>query len=73
VDWSLRDLKKSSSDMEVAGICGGLREHTPTPSWLWRAAFVLLTLAGGSEPVVYAGIWYFMPEPYEDPDNDAAG
>lgn len=70
--WNLKDLEKSVSDIYVAGICGGLGAHTPVPSWLWRAGFLLLTFGGGAGLLVYAVLWYFMPDPCEDPDSDSA-
>ena len=72
MDWNLKDLEKSSSDIYVVGICGGLGEHTPVPAWLWRVAFVLLGLSGGAGLAVYAVLWYFMPESREGQDSDAA-
>jgi len=37
---SLREMKKSSQDRMIAGICGGFGEYTPIPSWLWRVVFL---------------------------------
>ena len=71
MDWNLDELRKSDADVYVAGICGGLGEHTPVPAWLWRVALLLLALSGGAGLAVYAVLWYFMPGPLEDQDSDA--
>ena len=70
MDWNLDELRKSDADVYVAGICGGLGEHTPVPAWLWRVALLLLALSGGAGLAVYAVLWYFMPEPQEVEDSD---
>jgi hypothetical protein len=50
VSWNLRELRRSNKDKKIAGICGGLGEYTPLPSWLWRAIFLaLLERPNGSE------------------------
>lgn len=38
--WNLKNARKAASDQVVSGVCGGLGEHTPIPSWAWRSAFV---------------------------------
>jgi phage shock protein PspC (stress-responsive transcriptional regulator) len=57
----LRNLKKSAADKKIAGVCGGLGEHTPMPSWLWRALFLSLIFLWGAGLVVYVALWICMP------------
>lgn len=59
--WDLQALKRSTTDVQVGGVCGGLGEHTPVPTWLWRAAFLCLGLAGGGGAVAYLLMWMFVP------------
>src|SRR5688572_26192929 len=42
MDWELQQLRKSSTDRMLVGICGGLGEYTPVPALAWRIAFVIL-------------------------------
>ena len=42
----VRNLKRSSTDKKIAGVCGGFGEHTPMPAWLWRALFLALSFSG---------------------------
>jgi phage shock protein C len=58
---SIRNLKKSATDKKIAGVCGGLGEHTPIPSWLWRALFISLVLLWGTGLVAYIALWICMP------------
>ncbi|MGZ3594924.1 MAG: PspC domain-containing protein [Syntrophales bacterium] len=38
----LQGLTKSQKDKWICGVCGGLGEDSPAPSWCWRIIFVLL-------------------------------
>ncbi len=58
----LRRLSKSQDDKWIGGVCGGLGEHTPLPSWIWRVAFCLLFLIFGTGLLVYILLWIFMPQ-----------
>ena len=58
---SVRTLKKSSTDKKIAGVCGGLGEHTPMPAWLWRALFLALVFLWGTGLVAYIALWLCMP------------
>lgn len=60
--WNLQGLRRSTTDRQVEGVCGGLGEYTPIPSWLWRAAFVGLVFAGGLGLVAYVLLWAFVPK-----------
>jgi phage shock protein C len=54
-------LTRSSTDQRIAGVCGGLAEHTGVDALIWRVAMIALTLAGGSGILVYGLLWLLMP------------
>ena len=58
---TLHDLKKSSTDKKIAGVCGGLGAYTPLPSWLWRAIFLATLFLGGIGLIAYVILWICMP------------
>jgi phage shock protein PspC (stress-responsive transcriptional regulator) len=60
--WNLQDLRRSTTDRQVEGVCGGLGEYTPVPAWLWRALFVGLIFAGGLGAVAYVVLWALVPK-----------
>ena len=60
-------LRRSCTDKMLAGVCGGLAEHTGIDSLVWRVGFVALTFAGGAGFLVYLLLWVLMP-----PGNRAA-
>lgn len=60
-DLKFRDLKKSATDIKLAGVCGGFGKYTPVPSWLWRVIFVVSLLVGGLGFITYILLWIFMP------------
>ena len=62
MEWNLHTLAKSSSDVELTGICGGLGEHTPVPAWIWRVAFIALAFCGGAGLLLYGLLYVFMPD-----------
>ncbi len=59
-NW-LQRFKLSNRDRWAGGVCGGLGEHTPLPSWSWRLIFVLLTIIFGTGLLVYLLLWIFVP------------
>jgi phage shock protein C len=59
----LREFSVSHRDSWIGGVCGGLGEHTPLPSWLWRMLFLLLLLGYGSGLLLYIALWICLPEP----------
>lgn len=61
MDWNLKALRKSASDRQLDGICGGLGARTPVPSWMWRVLFVALCFAGGAGAVAYLLFALLMP------------
>ncbi|OPL16079.1 MAG: hypothetical protein AVO39_06415 [delta proteobacterium MLS_D] len=71
-EW-LQNLTKSEHDRWLGGVCGGLGEHSPVPSWVWRVLTVLLALAWGFGLVLYVLLWIFMPRPPAAGTGDTAG
>lgn len=59
-NW-LRNLTKSDSDKWIGGVCGGLGESSPIPSWGWRLLFVTLVLCFGTGILLYILLWIFVP------------
>ena len=62
-------LRRSATDKMVAGVCGGLAEHTGIDSLVWRVGFVGLTVAGGAGILVYLLLWVLMPPPLRAGDQ----
>jgi phage shock protein C len=57
-NW-LQKLTKSDSDKWIGGVRGGLGEHSPIPSWVWRVLFVLFFFGPGL--FLYILLWIFVP------------
>ncbi len=53
-------LKRSSTDRMLGGVCGGIANYLGVDSTLVRIGFVVLTLSGVS-PFLYLVLWLFMP------------
>lgn len=76
---ALRRLTKSKSEVWLGGVCGGLGEHTPLPSWVWRLVFLLLLCCYGTGVLMYVSLWICLPEPLQEgkrpgtPSGAAAG
>jgi phage shock protein PspC (stress-responsive transcriptional regulator) len=51
------------------GVCSGFAYFTGTPTWIWRAGFVVFSLLGGSGILVYVVLWAFMPYFDKTPSN----
>jgi len=62
-------LRRSRTDKMLAGVCGGLAEHTGVDSLVWRVGLVALMLAGGAGIVVYLLLWVLMPPAPRPPDE----
>lgn len=67
-NW-LQTFTRSSSDCWIGGVCGGLGEHTPIPSWTWRLIFVLLLIFYGTGLLIYILMWIFVPPKSEPKDK----
>ena len=61
-----RQLRRSSSNKVLGGVCGGLAEYTGTDPLLWRIGFIALA-AMGAGLVVYLLLWLVLP------GDDASG
>lgn len=59
-NW-LANFAKSDTDRWIGGVCGGLGEHTPVPSWAWRLMFTLLVIFFGTGLLIYILLWIFVP------------
>ena len=59
-NW-LQKFTRSSSDYWIGGVCGGLGEHTPIPSWTWRLIFILFVIIFGTGLLIYLLMWLFVP------------
>lgn len=57
----VNDLRRSSSDRWIGGVCGGLAHFTDLDSWIWRLLFTLTLLAGGIGFVIYVLFWVLVP------------
>ena len=60
-NW-LQGLTKSRKDKWIGGVCGGLGEHTPIPSWSWRFLFSLMVFLFGTGILLYILLWIFIPK-----------
>ncbi len=54
-------MKRSSNDRMISGVCGGLAEYFNVDNAIVRLVFVLAVLSGIS-PLVYLVLWIVMPE-----------
>ena len=54
-------LKRTSGDRMVAGVCGGLARYFSIDPAIVRLLFVLAVFAGGVSPLIYAVLWIIMP------------
>jgi phage shock protein PspC (stress-responsive transcriptional regulator) len=59
-NW-LQNLTKSDNDKWIGGVCGGLGESSPVPSWAWRLLFVTLVICFGTGILLYILLWIFIP------------
>ena len=58
-----RKLTRSRDDKWIAGICGGIAEHTGIDATLIRVILVIATILGaGSLIVIYLICWLIIPK-----------
>lgn len=58
---TLRRLSRSSRDAWIGGVCGGLGQHSPIPSWAWRVIFLFVLLTFGVGLIPYVVLWICVP------------
>lgn len=58
---AINGLRRSRSDRWLGGVCGGLAELSGVAAWVWRLAFVLAVLCGGTGIAVYLLLCIFVP------------
>ncbi len=63
-------LRRSRTEVIIAGVCGGLAEYFGIDPVIVRLIFVLLTLTTGIGIVLYPVLWLVMPKAGA-PDRDA--
>jgi phage shock protein C len=57
-----RKLYRSTSNRQVAGVCGGLAEYFNLDATLIRVLFVILAVLGGSGVIIYVAMWILVPK-----------
>jgi phage shock protein C len=62
-------LRRSSADRMLGGVCGGLAEYSRIDVVLWRLGFVVAALFGVGV-LIYLLLWIIMPPP-RDARSDA--
>lgn len=58
----LQTLTKSKSEVWIGGVCGGLGNHTPLPSWVWRLLFIVRFFCVGTRGLAYIVLWICLPD-----------
>ena len=58
---TLNGLRRSSTDKWLGGVCAGLAQFTGLDAWLWRLAFTLMLIVGGTGFLVYLLLWILVP------------
>lgn len=58
---AVNNLRRSSSDRWLGGVCGGLVQATGLAAWIWRLVFTLLVACGGTGVLLYLLLWIFVP------------
>jgi phage shock protein C len=56
-----RKLYRSQTNRMLGGVCGGLAEYFNTDATLIRVLFVVLTVLGGTGPLIYLAMWIIVP------------
>ena len=57
-----RKLYRSTSNRQLAGVCGGLAEYFNLDPTLIRVLFVILAVLGGSGVILYIALWIIIPK-----------
>jgi phage shock protein PspC (stress-responsive transcriptional regulator) len=67
-----RELRRSSSERMIAGVCGGLGRYFGVTPAVYRVGFVVLALLGGAGILIYIAAVLVLPNEGED-DSVASG
>lgn len=60
---NMKKLTKSSTDVKLAGVCGGIAEYFGIDSTLVRAAYLIFTFVGVGSPILlYLLLAWIIPE-----------
>ena len=54
---ALNNLRRSSTDSWIGGVCGGIARTTGVESCIWRLIFFVLLLFGGTGVLLYVLLW----------------
>jgi phage shock protein C len=57
-----RKLYRSTSNRQLAGVCGGLAEYFNLDPTLIRVLFIILAVLGGSGLILYIALWIIVPK-----------
>jgi phage shock protein PspC (stress-responsive transcriptional regulator) len=68
---TLADMRRSSDDRIVAGVCAGVARHLNVDPIIIRIAVVALTFIGLSGLILYLAAWFLIPAD-DDPQSIAA-
>ena len=58
---SIWTIRRSTSDVKLAGLCGGIARHWGIDPVLVRVGWALLALSGGLGVVLYLAGWLLLP------------
>jgi phage shock protein PspC (stress-responsive transcriptional regulator) len=62
LNWqNLRNLRRSTTEKWLGGVCGGLGSALGIPAWMLRAAFLFCLLAFGAGFLLYLVLWICIP------------
>ena len=59
---STRKLYRSTTNRQLAGVCGGLAEYFNLDATLIRVLFIVLAVLGGSGVILYIALWIIVPK-----------
>ena len=54
-------MRRSSTDRWLGGVCGGIARITGSETWIWRLLFTGGLVFGGVTALIYALLWIFVP------------
>jgi phage shock protein PspC (stress-responsive transcriptional regulator) len=58
----VRNLRRSSNDRVIAGVCGGLGRYTGIDPVVFRITLAVLAVFGGAGLLLYAMAWLLIPD-----------